>query len=132
MSKENKTRNFILYNLLMLSIILTLSKIVSEDLEETIYSYVTMIITKGNYQKVYTNLENKKCTFTKPDEVYINGKPESNVPHHNFPENENPVKLVWKNPITSCRCMFWDCQHIIQMDFSYFNTSQVVDMQNMF
>ena len=109
MSKENKTRNYILYNLLMLLFILTLSKIVSEDLEETIYSYVTMIITKGNYQKVYTNSENKKCTFTKPDEVYINGIPESNVPHHNFPENENPVKLVWKNPITSCRCMFWDC-----------------------
>ena len=131
--KRRKNRKILLNNILIVLIISNFVILSSENTDETIYSYVTMKLTKGNDLKVYgEDLEECDFPFTKPDEVYINGDKKSNLAEQDFPEEENEVILKWKNPITSCACMFRDCGHIIEIDFSHFDASQVTYVLNMF
>ena len=42
------------------------------------------------------------------------------------------IKLIFKNKITNCAYMFCECNNIIDIDFSKFNTQDVTDMKYMF
>ena len=136
MNKDNKIKKYkkiLLNNLLIVLIIINFVFLSSVNTDEVIYSYVTMKMPKGNNFKVYSNnLDECEKQFTKPDEVYINGELKNNVPEQEFPGEENEVILKWKNPITNCACMFRDCQHIMEIDFSHFDISQVTNVLNMF
>ena len=74
-----------------------------------------------------------KTEFTKPNEIYINGKNQSIIqPFYQFYEEENYVKLVWKVPVTDCGGIFCNCGHILELNLSHFNSSQVTNMKKMF
>jgi surface protein len=131
--KKNKG-NKIFLNLMIFIIFFDISKSNITNTNETKYSYITMKIPYGtDYHKVYSDLQGKSgCSFTEPDEVYINGTQVNNQPRQYFKNEENFVELIWKKPITSCHCMFRDCGNILEMDLTYFNTSQVENMIEMF
>ena len=42
------------------------------------------------------------------------------------------ILLNLKNNITDCSCMFYCCDHLVDIDLSCFNTKNVIDMKNMF
>ena len=42
------------------------------------------------------------------------------------------IKLVFKNKISNCSNMFYQCKNIAEIDFSKFNTENVTDMNKMF
>ena len=42
------------------------------------------------------------------------------------------IKLVFKNKLSNCAYMFCQCKNIIEIDFSKFNTENVINMQSMF
>ena len=93
-----------------------------------------MKMAKGNH-KVFADGSGNKCQgpFTKPNEVYINGKNQSTVQSfYQFDEEETYIKLAWKNTITSFLGMFCNCGHILELNLSHFNTSQETNIQIMF
>ena len=133
MSKKNKMRKPLHNYLIFLFIILFFSKSVSQNLnDDSIYSYVIMKMDKGVSNKVYGLTSS---SFTMPDEIYINGNKQDTIKavySFSLSGENNKAILIWKNPILNCKEMFRDCGHIIEIDFSHFNTSQVTDMSGMF
>ena len=117
----------LLNHLALFIIIFSFTKSNSEGIDESTYSYITLKVTNGT-NKIY----NDQSGFTKPNEVRINGKQEENKAFHTFKEPINIVILVWKETVTNCNNMFRDCQHITEIDFSHFNTSQVTYFGQMF
>ena len=87
-------------------------------------SYITLKFSGEGEKKVY----NEKI---KPDEVYIDEENKA-VTNKYYLNSENIVKLVWKNPVTSCESMFRGCSDIIEMNLTYFDTSYVKSMIYMF
>ena len=74
-----------------------------------------------------------KYNFTKPNEVYIDGQNQSIIQSfYQFYKEETYVKLIWKNPVKNCESMFCGCSHILEMNLTYFNTSQLISMYKMF
>ena len=131
MAKAIKNRRLLLNNIILVFIILFFSEASSQNLtDSSIYSYAIMKMDYGTSNKVYS----LSTSFTKPDEIYINGiKQINNQAVNSFTNNgENYATLIWKKPITSCKEMFFDCGHIIEIDFSNFNFSQVTNMLRMF
>ena len=97
----------------------------------SIDSYIILKIGKG-YKKVLSN-ENREPLYTHPSEVYINGDKQDSVTYfYNCNLEVNTVKLLWKYTVTNCLCMFHECDSIIEMDLSHFQTSAVEDMGSMF
>jgi len=68
-----------------------------------------------------------------PDEVYINGYNQSRVSYsYNLNQTDNIIELKWNNLITECGYMFHSCSGINEIDFTNFNTSNVIHMNRMF
>ena len=42
------------------------------------------------------------------------------------------IKLIFKKKLTNCAYMFYNCKNIIDIDFSKFDTKNVIDMKYMF
>ena len=82
-------------------------------------SIITIIIKSG-YNKIYNNIV--------PSEMHINEESVEVSKHYQFNDDINIVKLVYKNTISSCDSMFKECESIIEMNLTYFNTSEVTDM----
>ena len=126
MEKRNKRPKKLLNIFLSILIILIFSESVS-SLDP--YVIMKMCSNNGNYKVYY----DQPSSFTPPDEILINGiKQENTNSIQYFISEEINVTLIWKNPITSCKEMFKDCEDIIEMDFSHFDISQVTDMFGMF
>ena len=71
--------------------------------------------------------------FTYPTTVIINGKIQSEVEYkYSLSEQNNNVTMIWNSNLRDCSNMFLDCENIIKIDFSKFNTSEVVKMNDMF
>ena len=97
-------------------------------------SYITMKVPQGEH-KIYTDGTEPDCSiyFSHPSEVLING--ENQIPINNtyiFPLTINNVTLVWNTTVTNCHCLFYECDHILEMNLTYFNTSKVTTMYKMF
>ena len=76
-----------------------------------------------------------KCflIFDKPNEVYVNKVKKDQVSsQYNFNEGDNEVILIWNKTITSCNCLFYGCKDIKEIDFSNFDSSNVIYMRYMF
>ena len=124
-----KEKYFLFYYIIISAIIiLSNSNINEEDLDESIYTYITLKINKGN------NLAILNSNFRNPNIVYINGnKQEMPQSTYTFEDSDdNTVILIWTKPIKDCNAMFKYCNKIIEMDLSHFDTSQVSDMLSMF
>ena len=67
-------------------------------------------------------------------EIYINNSlSDSKVNRYNFNDSENITILIkWNNTIDNAESMFRDCDKIIEIDLSNFDTSQVTLMIKMF
>ena len=95
---------FIIYSI----IISSNSNINNDDLNESIYSYITLKIEKGN-NTVYSNSYSKN-----PKIIYINGNKQETIKReYQFTEPENFVILIWEKPITNCNRMFLSCDKIL-------------------
>ena len=46
--------------------------------------------------------------------------------------NINNITLIWNKSLTSTETMFWNCEKIIEIDLSNFDTSSVTTMKSMF
>ena len=127
MVKENKRRKLFLNYPISILIILFFAESVSQVLtDDSINSYVIMKMPKGDNLMVFNGGN------AIPDEIYINGISKDVVSQYDFNEDENNVTLIWRKNITSCIQMFKDCEYIIEMDFTHFDTSQVTNMLGMF
>ena len=70
---------------------------------------------------------------TSPDEIIINSMVvDSKTISYKFTTSDNKIQLIWNNQLTNCSYMFSGCKTITGLDFSAFNSSNVVDMNQMF
>ena len=128
------------YILFAISLLLFLSKSNCLDTQPNNSSFITIKIKEGENkifeqkeprewihpQEVYTN-------FTYPNEIIINGIKQKNISNiYKFNEVINNVTLIWYEPIYNCRCMFYQCDAILEINLNHFDTSQVTDMASMF
>ena len=67
----------------------------------------------------------------KPCEVKINGNPK-NINNSYVFDSESITIITWNININSTKEMFSNCDKIIEIDLSNFDTSQVKDMNSMF
>ena len=71
--------------------------------------------------------------FDRPNEIYVNKvKKDQFSSQYYFNEGDNEVILIWNKTITSCNCLFYGCKDIKEIDFSNFDTSNVIYMRYMF
>ena len=119
------------YYIIIFIIISIINKYNSQEMDDLSYSYITMKMHEG-YHMVMSNGYGGfgyKCTmdFTKPNEIYINGKNQSIIrSNYQFDKKEgNYAKLIWKTPVINCESMFCNCDHILEMNLTHFNTAQV-------
>ena len=90
------------------------------------------IIDSEYYYNVYSPHFNSK-----PNEVYINDKKQSNNGckyFFNLTKDSSPkeIKLIWDNKVTNCGSMFYSCYYISSIDLSSFDMSEVKNMSQMF
>ena len=99
-------------------------------------SFITIKINKSGNHSIYFNgritIEGV-YTFTKPDEIYINNVEKKNVQSQYYLEEENnTMKLLWNQKITTCSVMFFECSTIEEIDLSQFDSTDVTQMFGMF
>ena len=70
--------------------------------------------------------------FTRPSNIYIDNIEQKPVRATQNLKPENIIKLIWKNDIEECRCMFRNCHSIVEINFTQFKTSKCKDMLGMF
>ena len=74
--------------------------------------------------------------FTYPEKIRINNGIKENYSNddiYNLTEEENTVEYFWEDVIiTNCAMIFYECENIIEIDFSNFNTSNVNSTRQMF
>ena len=117
MVKENKRRKLFLNYPISILIILFFAESVSQVLtDDSINSYVIMKMPKGDNLMVFNGGN------AIPDEIYINGISKTVTSQYDFTEDENNVTLIWKRTIMNCKFIFRDCEYIIEIDFSHFDT----------
>ena len=122
----------ILKFLIMINIIIS---ILTYDIGEMNYSYITLTINKTGNISIFNSEISFDCPYiiNYPDMVEING-----VNHtifsskHYFSEPNNTVKLIWKNLQNNTSCLFYRCSDLIKISFSNFDKSKVIYMNNMF
>ena len=103
------------------------SEIDNNDLNESIYSYITLKIGEGT-NNVYSSTYN-----IAPKYVYINEIKQSTIKiNYTFNESENSVILIWEKPIRTCAEMFMKCDKIIEINLTHFDTSEDTDMLALF
>ena len=68
-----------------------------------------------------------------PNYVYINGEIQNIVNYsYYFNQSDNLVQLVWNDPISFTKYMFYDCTDITEIDLSNFDFSKSSSMYYMF
>ena len=66
-------------------------------------------------------------------ELYINNKKINKFDKHcGFPNGRHEIRIVFNGIITDCSNMFKDCQYLIEINLSNFNTEEVTNMSYMF
>ena len=72
--------------------------------------------------------------YTEPSEVLVNGisKDSSCRKTCDLDEDKNNITLIFENQIKSCYQMFYNLENIIEIDLSFFDFSEVTNMNGMF
>ena len=108
-------------------------KITHNLFERIINSYENVIKEETNncLGFMINGKENEK--EIKNCEIYINNKKIDFNYYYNFPHEGNyQIKYIFKELLTSTNFMFYDCNSIISLDLSNFNTQNVTNMSRMF
>lgn len=93
-------------------------------------NYITLTITGAGNKRVFSSDFDPS---NNPNMVIINGNLMGTITYtYNFTDQNNTVTLVWNDAIDSTYSMFKYCTDIASLDFSHFDTSQVVNMKEMF
>ena len=104
-------------------------------------SEIRLIIKGKGTQKIIANFSDNvfddgKCKYDNmPDKIYINGIYQNDVVIYvyNLTEEINNVKIIYNNSrITNSTSMFFGLMNITSIDFSAFDSSNVIDMSYMF
>ena len=98
-------------------------------------SSIILKIEGPGTKNIFYNSSPFKCNpiFDRPDEVYVNKVKKDQVSsQYYFNEGDNEVILIWYTTFTSCNCLFYGCKDIKEIDFSNFDTSNVIYMRYMF
>ena len=110
-------------------ILITL-KVQNKDLnkkEKGQKNYIYFLNNQNNENNEIKNLKNEDCN------LYINGvKTEFKFCFEPEKEGIYEIKLVFKKKLTNCSYMFCNCDNIIKIDLSSFDSSQVKNMNYMF
>ena len=68
-----------------------------------------------------------------PNEIYINNIKKDQVQNkYDLTEDDNIIKLVWYNKLSNINCIFCGCSDIYDINFSDFDTSDLIDISWMF
>ena len=127
------TRLKILYHLIILIFISILFNSNCLRMNKLKESFITLKVAKQGQQKIfsegncYGNYLNEK-----PSEVWIDNKKQNVILTKYDLKPENTVKLVWENDIMQCYCLFYQCESIVEIDFSNFKTSKCDNTIGMF
>ena len=88
-------------------------------------SYITLRLTStGNKAILYSGYS------IKPSEVFIDGNPKEILNSYDVDET-NIIKLKFNTSITDCYMMFFQCDSIIEINFTNFDTSLCTNMARM-
>ena len=92
------------------------------------FSYIMVKINVTGYVQIISE------GFTPfPDEVNINGNIMNDKKYaYYFNNSANFIKLTWNDELESTSSMFSGCSNITEINFTNFDSSQVIDMSNMF
>ena len=69
-----------------------------------------------------------------PSEILINGVKTKKLGYkvYNLKQQENNITIKWNYSLTNCSWMFFNLNNILKIDFSNFDSSQVIDVNHMF
>lgn len=102
-----------------------------------------LIELKSSYVSVKVKGTGNRCVFSKnekwfksekfPDEIHINDIKQKSVERiYYLNQEENNIKLIWNKAPSYAQCMLCECNDIIAVDFSNFDSSQVTIVAYMF
>ena len=122
---------FLIFYYLIINLI---TQIVSNNKIHYFDSKIIIKVNKTGNIKIFF-----KLLINEPNEIYVNGINQTNIKYdsyyykYNFTSNEkeNEIILIWNKNINTAGEMFYGCG-ITGIDFSYFNTSLVTSMHEMF
>ena len=98
------------------------------------FSNITLKTKGGTTQYIFGHVDGNIFNPNNyPNKIYIDGNESTNVENsYTVNAGEHTFELIWNKTITDCSSMFADCEDIIEIDFSNFNTSEVSFMPQMF
>ena len=130
LKKNLNKNNFVNLIILFLKFIFILSEFNQENLFFK-FSEVTLKLKGTGNTKM---LSDDFFKIYNPNEILLNDSI-LNVTTNNIHLNNSEIttiKIIWNNEIKSLDNMFKDCDSIIEIDLSNFNTSQITNMSYMF
>ena len=111
-------------------------KIGKEDISKKIYFLDNEYYLQNNVEIKFDdfNKELKELLNNQQIEIYINGQIKNEKNNYFIPdkEGEYEIKLIFKKKIKDCSYMFRNCENIIRLDLSSFDSSDVNNMHYMF
>ena len=135
--KQKKT-NYCIYSMIFfLLLILELSK-EQNLIKLNSISEIVLTINGTGEQNILT--QNSSCNYERtvfeslPSQIFINGDLQNYTGFivYNLIRPVNIIRLKWNYTFTNCNTMFSSLNNITKIDFSAFDTSNVIDMRCMF
>ena len=124
--KKSSKNKFILYwYLIILIIISTIFKVISQNSIINGNSIITLKVSQNGNQKIFNR-------GTYPDEVWINDYKMTSVTNYYSLNTDDNVTLIWTNEINNCNGMFKDCNSIIEINFTDFDAKKCIEMIEIF
>ena len=125
--KENKEETMKEMKEKLNNIIIGIIKIEKNKMQTIINSYENVIKDLSNYFGMNNEEEIKEC------EIFINDEKIDFTYDYYFPyEGEYIIKYLFKKNLNSTNYMFFNCNTLISLDLSNFNTKNVTNMSYMF
>ena len=126
---ENNQKILLIFIFIIISLQITLSKKL-EQRKLILYSEISIIITGTGTQQILSS-----CYYYSFYQIVVNENTidtnERTV--NDLTEETNNIKIRWSSDnLDTCECMFQEMINIINVDFTYFDVSQVTKMTNMF
>ena len=121
----------LIINIFILTLSIKKRQIYSKD------SFITLKIQKSGKAYIYFDFNHAEYQCLdepdKVDEIVINGvKQNQTKSNYDFNQENNNIKLIFKESIKAAGCLFVECSDINEIDLSNFDSSQVTDIGAMF
>ena len=131
-NKNKNNFNSPIYLLIFLLVFINLISISITKPKERLlnfYSEITMTITGNGQQEILSS----NYAGELPDIIYVNNiyNNEKSRIVNDLNNIKNSIKMIWNSSVTTCNNMFSHLSNIIEIDFSYFNTTLIADMASM-